>query len=272
MQPQRAFVDPYTLAKLTQQSSLSPPPEAEPQSATDSTDQNPVNQEELAKKLDLNPWKDMELKRLNQLQPLVLWQSIPNKLNALTSMEPFMIYLKTGLVAGFIFGAPGIFWHIWQFFAAGLYPHERRYVYWYIPLSLSLFFAGVALAFFVIFKFVLEFLIGYSSSLDVEFTPRLNDYMSFAILLPLGFGLAFQLPIVMLGLHRFGLVSAETFMAQWRVAVLIISFLSMLLTPGGDPYSMGGMAIPLVFLYFFGILLCRYMPKGAGIGSPALDP
>ena len=91
-------------------------------------------------------------------------------------------------------------------------------------------------------------------------------------MLPLGFGLAFQLPIIMLGLHRFGIVSADMFQAHWRVAVLIISFLAMLLTPGGDPYSMGGMAAPLVLLYFFGILLCRYMPTGAGIGAPALDP
>jgi sec-independent protein translocase protein TatC len=186
-------------------------------------------------------------------------------------MEPFMMWLKAGLIAGVIFGAPGIFWHIWQFFAAGLYPHERRYVYWYLPLSLLLFFGGVALAFFVIFQLVLSFLIGYTTSLDVEFAPRLNDYMSFAMMLPLGFGLAFQLPIIMLGLHRFGVVTAETFLSQWRIAVLVISFLAMILTPA-DPYSMIGLAIPLVLLYFFGILLCHYMPKGAGIGSPAIDP
>jgi sec-independent protein translocase protein TatC len=95
--------------------------------------------------------------------------------------------------------------------------------------------------------------------------------MSFALFLPLGFGIAFQLPIVMLGLHRFGIVSVKTFLAQWRIAVLAIAFLSMLLTPA-DIYSMLGLFIPLVALYFFGIILCKYMPQGAGIGSPALDP
>jgi sec-independent protein translocase protein TatC len=67
------------------------------------------------------------------------------------------------------------------------------------------------------------------------------------------------------------LVSVATFVAQWRLAVLVIAFLSMLLTPA-DIYSMLGLFVPLVGLYFFGILLCHYMPQGAGIGGPALDP
>ena len=182
-----------------------------------------------------------------------------------------MIWLKAGLVSGVVLASPGIFWHIWQFLAAGLYPHERRYVYWYLPLSLGLFLAGVCLAFFVVFKLVLGFLMNYSTGLDVEFTPRLNDYMSFALFLPLGFGIAFQLPIAMLGLHRFGVVGVDTFVSQWRIAVLVIAFLSMALSPP-EIYSMVGLFAPLVLLYFFGIFLCKYMPQGAGIGGPALDP
>ncbi len=182
-----------------------------------------------------------------------------------------MIYLKAALIAGVVLGSPGIFWHIWQFFAAGLYPHERRYVSWYLPLSLLLFLAGVSLAFFVIFRLVLGFLMMYTSNLGVDFTPRLTDYMSFALFLPLGFGVAFQLPLVMLGLHRFRIVPVDLFISQWRIAVLAIAFLSMLLTPA-EPYSMVGLALPLTGLYFLGILLCKYMPAGAGVGSPELDP
>ena len=166
-----------------------------------------------------NPWKGISLEQLERLRPLLLWRPIPDKLISLNPVEGFMIWLKAGLVAGVVIGSPGIFWHVWQFFAAGLYPHERRYVYWYLPLSLVLFLGGVSLAFFVVFRMVLGFLMQYSTGLDVEFTPRLNDYMSFALFLPLGFGIAFQLPIVMLGLHRFGLVSVTTFVAQWRIAV-----------------------------------------------------
>ncbi|MFK7736458.1 MAG: twin-arginine translocase subunit TatC [Pirellulaceae bacterium] len=221
--------------------------------------------------LDENPWAEIDLAKLQRLRPLMIWRPIANKLVSLNPVEGFMIWLKAGLVAGVVIGSPGIFFHVWQFIAAGLYPHERRYVYWYLPLSLGLFLAGVSLAFFVVFKFVLGFLMKYSTGLDVEFTPRLSDYMSFALFLPLGFGVAFQLPIVMLGLHRFGLVSVSTFLAQWRIAVLVIAFLSMVLSPP-DIYSMMGLFLPLVVLYFFGVFLCRYMPQGSGIGGPAFDP
>lgn len=218
-----------------------------------------------------SPWRGVKLEDLEGLQTLHLWKPISNKLISLSPIETFMIWLKAGLVAGVVIGSPGIFWHIWEFLAAGLYPHERRYVYWYLPLSLVLFLSGVSLAFFVVFRMVLGFLMTYSAGLDVEFTPRLSEYMSFALFLPLGFGIAFQLPIVMLGLHRFGLVSVASFSSQWRIAVLVIAFLSMMLSPP-DIYSMMGLFIPLVGLYFFGIFLCRYMPQGAGIGGPALDP
>ena len=287
MMPERVFVDPNVIG------SMPPAAESPKDSGTTATaavdpaagDASDVSQGDADKatkaeevdppksrgSAEVNPWVGVDLEKLNRLQPFLLWRPIPNKLVTLTAMEPFMMWFKAGMVAGVIIGSPGIFWHIWQFFAAGLYPHERRYVYWYLPLSLLLFFAGVALAFFVVFRLILGFLMTYTTGLDVEFTPRLNDYMSFALFLPLGFGLAFQLPIVMLGLHRFGVVTVELFVSQWRLAVLVISFLSMILTPA-DPYSMAGLAIPLTALYFFGILLCKYMPTGAGIGAPAIDP
>ncbi len=218
-----------------------------------------------------NPWKDLNAKSLKRLRPVIIWQPNETRLVSLQATEGFMIWLKAGLVAGVVIGSPGIFWHIWQFFAAGLYPHERRYVYWYLPMSLGLFFAGVALAFFVMLKIVLGFLTGYTTGLGVDFTPRLTDYVSFALFLPLGFGIAFQLPLVMLGLHRFGVISVELFISQWRIAILAIAFLSMILTPS-DPYTMVGLAAPLSVLYFFGIFLCKYMPRGDGFGSQALDP
>ncbi len=279
MMPERVFVDPAAIKSMPEMPSAAPQaqPPAQPAVAADvpqtvtTEDVPPPAKRASTRAIDFNPWTNVDIAKLQRLKPFLLWRPIPNKLVTLTATEPFMIWMKAGLVAGVIIGSPGIFWHIWQFFAAGLYPHERRYVYWYLPLSLLLFFAGVSLAFFVVFKLVLGFLMTYNTGLDVEFTPRLNDYMSFALFLPLGFGIAFQLPIVMLGLHRFGLVSVGTFIAQWRIAVLAIAFVSMILTPA-DVYSMLGLFLPLTGLYFFGILLCKYMPKGAGIGSAALDP
>lgn len=209
---------------------------------------------------------------VERLVPIRIWRKVSTRVETLNIQEGFMIWLKAALIAGIVFGSPGIFWHIWGFVAAGLYPHERKYVYVFLPMSLGLFFAGVSLAFFVIFRFVIEFLLEANASLGTDLSPRLNEYVSFALILPLGFGLAFQLPLVMVFLNRIGMFSVQNYLQQWKIAILVIAFLSMILTPGGDIYSMCGMGIPLIFLYFLGIALCKYLPMGRPMGADGYDP
>lgn len=190
---------------------------------------------------------------------------------ALGLQEPFMIWLKAAFVVAAVVGSPGIFYHLWQFVAAGLYPHERKYVYFFLPTSLILFWSGAFLAFFVIFQLVIDFLLDFNASMGIGASPRLTDYMSFALFLPLGFGIAFQLPLVMLVLERLGIFSVETYLSQWRVAVLAIAFISMILTPA-DMASMIGMGVPLVGLYFIGIAMCKYLPRAAMQTSTVGEP
>ncbi|HUP77708.1 MAG TPA: twin-arginine translocase subunit TatC [Pirellula sp.] len=185
--------------------------------------------------------------------------------------EPFLIWFKAGLVVAFLVASPGIFFHVWQFVSAGLYPHERRYVYFFLPTSLLLFWAGAALAFFVIFNMVIDFLLEFNASMGIGASPRLTDYMSFALMLPLGFGISFQLPLVMLVLERLGILSVKLYISQWRMSILIIAFLSMILTPN-DVGSMLGMAIPLIGLYFVGIAMCKYLPRSDMLRGQARDP
>lgn len=202
-----------------------------------------------------------------------LWVLAPTEagLNTHQVEEPFMIYIKASVVVGAVLGSPMIFYHLWSFVAAGLYPHERKYVYTYLPFSVGLFVFGVLLAFFAVLKYVLSFLLDFNSTLSVDLEPRLSYYMSFVLLLPLGFGIAFQLPLVMLFLQRIGIFQTSAYENSWRIAVLVIAVLSMLLTPA-DPYSMILLMCPLIVLYFLGIGLCRYMPRGRGLGSAAYDP
>jgi sec-independent protein translocase protein TatC len=181
---------------------------------------------------------------------------------ALGLQEPFMIWLKAAFVVAFVVASPGIFYHLWEFISAGLYPHERRYVYFFLPTSLILFWSGAFLAFFVIFQLVIDFLLDFNASMGIGASPRLTDYMSFALFLPLGFGIAFQLPLAMLVLERLGVFSVHMYLSQWRIAVLAIAFISMILTPA-DIASFIGMGIPLVGLYFLGIAMCYYLPRAA---------
>ncbi len=205
------------------------------------------------------------------LKPKV--QLIENRIgvSSLKMEEPFMIWIKAGLIVGAVLASPMIFYHLWTFVAAGLHQHERKYVYLYLPLSVVLFVSGVVLAFFLVLHYVLSFLLAFNGSMDVAVEPRLTYYVNFVLLLPLGFGIAFQLPLVMLFLQRIGLIETESYIASWKVAILVIFVISMLLTPA-DVTSMVALAIPLVFLYMLGIVMCKFLPRGRGLGSAAYDP
>jgi sec-independent protein translocase protein TatC len=140
----------------------------------------------------------------------------------------------------------------------------------FLPFSLGLFFAGAALAFLFVLPPVLKFFFGIAESLGTEMRPRLSEWLSFVLLLPLGFGVSFQLPLVMLFLERINVFSVPIYLAKWRIAVLIMAIVSMVLSPGGDPYSMLMMLIPLVGLYFAGVALCSWLPnpRKAGVTPP----
>ncbi len=199
-----------------------------------------------------------------KLEKIILWRPISEDLRTqivtLNAHEAFAIFIKAALIVGVLLASPWIFYQIWSFVAAGLYPHEKRYVHIFLPFSLGLFLAGALLAFLFVFEPVLSFLFSFNAWLGLNPDPRISEWLSFVLILPIGFGIAFQLPLVMLFLERITIFDVETYLAKWRIALLVIFGISMFLTPA-DPYSMLLMAIPLTLLYFGGILLCRLMPK-----------
>ncbi len=207
----------------------------------------------------------------SKLKPKLQLRQNKKGLSSFKMEEGFMIWIKAGLIVGAVFASPMIFYHLWNFVAAGLHMHERKYVYIYLPVSVTLFVSGVILAFFLVLHYVLNFLLAFNGNMDVTIEPRLTYYINFVLLLPLGFGFAFQLPLVMLFLQRIGLIETDSYISSWKVAVLVIFVLSMLLTPADVP-SMIALAVPLMLLYFLGILMCKFIPRGRGMGSGAYDP
>lgn len=187
----------------------------------------------------------------------------------LNVQEGFMTYLKVSLVAGFVVASPWIFYQIWLFVAAGLYPHERKYVHLYLPMALGLFLGGAVFCFYAVLPFVLDFLLGFNTKLGIVPQIRLSEWISFALLLPVMFGLSFELPLVMVLLERLQILDVNTYREKRRMAILVIAILSMFLTPG-EPISMMSMMIPLVILYEFGIWLCSIRPSNSSpFGEPA---
>jgi sec-independent protein translocase protein TatC len=161
-----------------------------------------------------------------------------------------------------------MFWELWMFVAAGLYPHERKYVHIFLPFSIGLFMVGVLMAFFIALPTVLKFLLGFNAYLNTDPQQRMEEFFSFVLFLPLAFGIGFQLPLVMLFVNRIGLISVQTFRKQWRIAILTIFIIAMILTPSPDVGSMSLLALPMTLLYFGGIALCAYTSgrRPAGLG------
>ena len=193
------------------------------------------------------------------LVPLEIWEEIDVQPQSLSVTEPFMIWMKAGLVTGLLLSSPFVFWQFWSFVASGLYPHEKSYVHLYLPMSLFLFFGGILLAYFYVFDPVLQFLFSFNADLGISLETRINDWLGFVMVLPLGFGAGFQLPLIMLFLNRIGIFSVEVYLQKWRIAIMVIFVVAMVLTPA-EPSSMLLMAAPMTMLYFVGIALCKWMP------------
>jgi sec-independent protein translocase protein TatC len=195
------------------------------------------------------------------LVPILLWQPLARdarvSITTLSAQEAFGIYIKAALLVGMVLASPWIFHQLWMFVAAGLYPHEKRLVHVFLPVSLGLFLAGVVIAFYPVLYYVLDYLLQFNESLGLDPDPRISEWMSFVLVLPVGFGLGFQLPLVMLFLSKIGIFDAAAYASQWRMAVLVICVVAALLTPA-DPYSMMFLAAPLCLLYFGGVALCRW--------------
>ena len=162
--------------------------------------------------------------------------------------DPFKIVLNASLSLGMIFALPVIGYQIWAFLAPALYAHEKRVL---IPVLIGatlLFCAGVALSFFIILPLTLGFLLNFqSASLQPMLTA--GDYFSFAISMSLAFGAVFELPILILGLTAFGIVT-PAFLAKYRRHALVLCVVTAaFITPGADPTSLFAMAVPLYLLY-----------------------
>ncbi len=188
-----------------------------------------------------------------------IWRHAIDKMNdpiTLNVQEAFMTYIKVAFISGLILASPWIFYQLWLFVAAGLYPHERKHVYIYLPLSLGLFLGGAAFCFYAVFPQVLDFLLAFNHRMKLTAQIRISEWINFAVLMPLMFGISFQLPLAMVFLQKINVFQVSDYREKRRLAILAIAFLSMMLTPTPDPASMLLMMGPMLLLYELGIGLC----------------
>lgn len=169
--------------------------------------------------------------------------------------EAFVSYLKVSLLAGLMIGFPVCCYELWMFISPGLHRHERRMARTVVFLATSLFAGGVVFAYVVVLPETLSFLLSFADD-QLEPLLRLDAYLTFVARTSLTFGLAFEVPFLMVMTAKAGIVSKGYFVRQRKYFYLAILVLAFLLT-AGDVLSAILLAVPLFGLYEAGILISR---------------
>ncbi len=183
------------------------------------------------------------------------------RLQILSPAAGFISYIKIALMAGLILSSPWVFYHIWMFIAAGLYPHEKKYVHSAVPFSAVLFVIGALFFLFVVAPLTLGFLVKFNEGvLDARSNFTFADYISFITMLMLVFGMAFQTPVAIFFLNRTGLVTIQALRKSRKFVLLGIFVIAAMATPP-DPISQVTLAIPLYLLFELGILLSVFAER-----------
>jgi len=171
--------------------------------------------------------------------------------------EAFLLKIKVALLAGIVLSTPLIFHQVWLFIAPGLHAHEKKYFIPFVISTSALFLTGVSFCLLIVLPYAFEFFFNQYLSIGVTPTIRISEHLSLMIKAVLGFGLAFEMPVLAFFLGRLGLISHTMLIAGTRYAIVTIFVLSAILTPP-DVFSQFLMAGPLMLLYGISILIVKY--------------
>jgi sec-independent protein translocase protein TatC len=183
-------------------------------------------------------------------------------LNAFRVTDALKVYMQMTFLLALLMVSPLILYQLWSFISPGLLEKERKVTLGYIPVSVILFLMGVAFSYFILFPFVIRFMLGISSNMEVQTMLGINEYFQFLFQITLPFGLLFQLPVVILFLTRLGIVT-PLFLSQVRkYAYFILIVIAAFITPP-DIISHLLVTVPLLLLYEISIWISRIGYKKA---------
>jgi sec-independent protein translocase protein TatC len=183
--------------------------------------------------------------------PLVAHLPAGATLIATSVISPFMVPLKILLMAAFMLALPFVLWQVWAFVAPGLYSHEKKLVLPLVISSTVLFFIGVAFCYFFVFGQVFSFIQSFAPK-SITAAPDIEAYLSFVITMFLAFGLAFEVPIVVVLLARMGFVTVEK-LKGFRGYFIVLAFIVAAVVTPPDVVSQLSLAVPMCLLYELGI-------------------
>lgn len=176
---------------------------------------------------------------------------MPTQLIYNNPIDPFNMYLEISFLGGCILACPFVFYEVWLFISPGLYKNEKRYVMPFMTATVLLFLAGAYFGYRWVYPESLDFLLSFNK----DFRPliEINEYTGLFLTVILGLGLTFELPILIMFLSLFGIVSPKFLWRNLRYAVLIIFIIAAIITPTPDVLTMCVFATPMLTLYLISI-------------------
>ena len=185
----------------------------------------------------------------------------------LSPVEPFFVYLKVSVLAGFMATSPFVFYQIWRFIAPGLYQHEKRALIPLVAASTLIFIVGAAFCYYFVLPLGMKALIGAGQTDDFSANAQISmaSYYNLTIRLIAAFGFVFEMPIFSMFLTKLGVITYKTLTKHWRIAVVLIFILAALLTPP-DAITQIALALPMCLLYLCSIGISKMVgPKEVGV-------
>ncbi len=206
------------------------------------------------------------------LLALPLMRALPEgaRMIATGVITPFMVPMKVSALAAFMVALPYVLYQAWAFVAPGLYEHEKRLALPIVVASTVLFYLGVAFCYFFVFGKVFAFINEFAPK-SITPAPDIEAYFSFVITMFLAFGVTFEIPVVVILLVRFGVVSVEK-LRQARPYVIVGAFIVAAVVTPPDVLSQFMLAVPMCLLFEAGLFLARFVGKRAEGASDYKPP
>jgi len=173
----------------------------------------------------------------------------------------FSLVISLGLYLGIVLAMPWVLYQIWQFVAPGLYKHERRGVAGFIIPSMFLFLGGIAFGYFIVLPTMLNFLVGMTTNGPIKPLISINEYFDLILIVLVGLGIIFELPVLIFILSLFGIVTPKFLLKNFRYAMLIITVLAAIATPTPDATTMLIFMAAMVLLYLLGVLVSYFVVR-----------
>ncbi len=164
------------------------------------------------------------------------------------------LYITLGVYLGIVIASPYVLYQIWLFIAPALYRHERSAISGFVASTFFLFVGGIAFGYKIALPYMLKFLVSFQGNVGpIEPMITTNDYFDLVLMVLLGFGIVFELPILIFFLSLFGIVTPKFLWNNFRYAVLVISIVAAIITPSPDATTMLIFMAPMIGLYVVGI-------------------